>query len=91
VGAVKNTGFLVFFPKILFCFFDKSCIINSYLVHGRDLPMIGSMAFRSTGSKASRLATSQATFFSPFISRAYSISYDIETKRSDFIRCKSAV
>ena len=87
---MKNVGFRVFFPKILFYFFDKSYIINMNLVHGRDLPMIGSMAFSSTGSKASRLSTSQATFFCPFISRAYSISCGIESKRSNFIRCKGS-
>jgi len=54
------------------------------LVHGRGPPMIGPKVFRGTDSKASRFATSESTFFSAFISRAYSISCDIETKRSDF-------
>ena len=53
--------------------------------------MMGSMAFRGTGSISPRVARVEQLPISPFISGAYSLFYGIETKRSDPTKWRSVV
>ena len=53
--------------------------------------MTGLMAFRGRGSISSRMARVEQLPIFPFISSAYSISSDMETKRQDLAKWRSIV